>query len=51
MPKQPDTHKSARFIKTARELGVDTDADPLDRVFGKVVLPVVPKPTDKGRDA
>ena len=32
-----------RFIETARKLGADTDAEALDRVFGKVVPPVVPK--------
>ena len=33
-----------RFEKTARELGADQDPDALDRVFGKVVPPVLPKP-------
>lgn len=34
--------QSDRFIETARELGADQDADALDRVFGKVVPPVLP---------
>ena len=41
--KRPDELQSDRFIETARELGADTDADALDRVFGKVVPPVAPK--------
>ncbi len=36
-----------RFIEAARELGADTDADVLDRVFGKVVPPVVPNTPTK----
>lgn len=35
--------QSDRFIETARKLGADKDAEALDRVFGKVVPPVVPE--------
>lgn len=38
-----DKRQSNRFIETARELGADKDDEALDRVFGKVVPPVVPK--------
>jgi hypothetical protein len=37
------TSQHARFLETARELGADQDTDALDRVFGKVVPPVVPE--------
>ena len=42
-PGETATTQQDRFIETARELGADTDAEALDRVFGKVVPPVVPK--------
>ncbi len=42
------TSQHDRFIETARELGADADGEALDRVFGKVVPPVVPKPPKKG---
>ena len=41
------TGQHARFLETARELGADQDEGALDRVFGKVVPPVLPKPADK----
>ena len=39
-----------RFIETACELGADTDAEVPDRVFGKVVPPVMPKKAADERD-
>lgn len=40
---QTHTAQADRFRKIARELGADQDEGALDRVFGKVVPPVVPK--------
>ncbi len=42
-----DDAQRDRFIETARKLSADTDAEALDRVFGKVVPPVVPKAPEK----
>lgn len=43
-----------RFIETARALGADKDEGALERVFGKVVPPVLPKANrpdpDKDKD-
>ena len=41
--KRSEENQHARFIETARKLDADQDPDALDRVFGKVVPPVVPK--------
>ena len=42
LPSQPE-----RFLETARALGADKDEGALDRVFGKVVPPVLPKAPEK----
>lgn len=41
---QVDSHQHDRFAEAACELGADTDA--LDRVFGKVVPPILPQPAN-----
>ena len=41
------SEQSARFLATARALGADKDEGALDRVFGKVVPPVLPKAAEK----
>jgi hypothetical protein len=50
MPPEP---QSERFLETARALGADKDEGALDRVFGKVVPPVVPNASqkDEGQEA
>lgn len=49
MPVDPKPQRD-RFLETARALGADQDEGALDRVFGRVVPPVVPKPAEKPED-
>lgn len=48
-PKPDAVSQYDRFIETARELGTDQDAEALDRVFGKVVPPVVPSKSEDAK--
>ena len=38
-PKEDDKEQSARFIATARELGVDDNSNRFDEAFQKIVSP------------
>lgn len=46
-PKLTDAERHARFVQTAREVGVDENPGAFDRAFDKVVRPVISKPPSR----
>jgi hypothetical protein len=46
-PKLTDAERHARFVETAREVGVDETPGAFDRAFDKLSIKPPPKPSER----